>query len=92
MIMIYVSQPLWSRGASRICGLRLQQTAHQPSVVSGTFSAIAPPRALIDLQVRRGADLKLEFAHRVTFDMRRREFDISGQQRSLNADLIAGLH
>jgi len=89
MLMFYISQPLWSAGTSRIYGLRLEQIAIQPFVQSGTFSAIAPARSLVDLQLRRNADVRLEFGHRVTWDMRRREFGLSGYQHGMSADLIA---
>jgi hypothetical protein len=89
MLMFYVSQPLWTRGASRIYGLRLDQIAIQPFVQSGTFSAIAQPRSLVDLQLRRNADVRVEFGHRVTWDVRRREFDLSGYQHGMSAELIA---
>jgi hypothetical protein len=89
MLMMYVSQPLWGRGASRVYGLRLQQIALQPFVQSGTFSAIAPPRALIDLQWRRQAEVRVQFGTHVTWDMRRGEFELSGYQHGMSADLIA---
>ena len=92
MLMFYFNQPLWSSGASRIYGLRLQQIAIQPFVQSGTFSAIAQPRSLIDLQLRRHADVRLEFGHRVTWDVRRREFGLSGYQYGMSAGLIALPH
>jgi hypothetical protein len=88
ILMFYVSQPLWSPGASRIYGLRLDQISVQRSLQASTFSAIAPPRSLIDLQFRRNADIRVEFGRRVTFDMRRKEFNLSGYQHGMSADLI----
>jgi hypothetical protein len=89
MLMLYVSLPLWSAGASRIYGLRLEQISIHPLVQSGTFSVIAPPRSLIDLQWRRDADWRVEFGRRVTWDMQRREFGLSGHQHAMSAALIA---
>jgi hypothetical protein len=89
MLMVYVSQPLWSVGTSRIYGLRLEQIAIQPFVQSGTFTVLAQPRSLVDLQFRGNADVRLEFGRRVTWDMRRREFGLSGYQHGMNFDLAA---
>ena len=87
MLMFYFRQPLWSSGSSRVYGLRLEQTAIQPFVQSGTFSTIRQPRSLVDLQVRHNADFRVEFGQRVTWDMRRRDFGWSGYP--MNPALIA---
>ena len=92
MLMFYVSQPLWSPGASRIYGLRLEQIAIHPLLQFGTFTAIGQPRSLVDLQLRSSADVRVEFGNRVTWDIRRREFNLSGYQHGMSAELIGISH
>src|SRR5580692_3035105 len=51
VMMLYLSQPIGSRGASRIYGLRLQQPT--PMQAAGVTTVMSHQRDLIDLQVRR---------------------------------------
>lgn len=67
-IMLYVSQPLWSRGVSlRMYGLRMDRLR--------SVDSIAIQRTpLIDLQLQAHSDVRVEFGRRVTWDIRRGEF------------------
>jgi hypothetical protein len=81
VVMLYVSQPLGRHGIGRVYGLRLSQIAQQPTIsttLSTGLHASSPSRPLVDLQIRREADVRVEFGQRVTWDIRRREFDLSG--------------
>jgi hypothetical protein len=92
MLMIYVTQPIGSRGASRIYGLRLEQVARQPTLLSApptTFYAASPQRSLVDLQLRRQADVRIEFGHRLTWDVRRWEFALPGARPPKAIEFIA---
>jgi hypothetical protein len=65
-VMLYVSQPLWSRGlALRVYGLRM--------VRQRTFDSNARS-ALIDFQLRSQSDFRIEFGRRLTWSISRREF------------------
>jgi hypothetical protein len=95
MLMIYVTQPLGNRGAGRIYGLRLHQTRQQPAVQSATssaFYAASAQRSLIDLQVNRQADIRVEFGERLTWNVRRREFELPNARAPKAIDFVAHSH
>jgi hypothetical protein len=79
IFMIYITQPLGSRSASRVFGLRLSELA-QPNPLSSASMQYGPvsQRPLVDLQIRRQADVRVEFGQRLTWDLRRGEFALSG--------------
>jgi len=81
VMMLYLSQPIGSRGASRIYGLRLQQPT--PMQSAGVPTVMSHQRDLIDLQVRRYSDIRVEFGQRVTWNVGRSEFGPSGAQSSM---------
>lgn len=95
LMMLYISQPLAARGASRICGLRLDQQSPvptqsapmpeaAPSVMTGAIPGAGPgQRQIVDLQIRRYADVRVEFGRRVTWNIGRHEFGLSGNQPSM---------
>jgi hypothetical protein len=67
-IMLYVNQPLWSRGlALRMFGLRIDK-------VRSLDSVSVQRNTLIDLQLRAHSDFRVEFGRRVTWNIRRGEF------------------
>jgi hypothetical protein len=67
-IMLYVNQPLWSRGVSlRMFGLRIDKLRPLDSVSIQRTT-------LIDLQLRAHSDFRVEFGRRVTWNIRRGEF------------------
>jgi len=83
ILMIYVSQPLGSRGASRVYGLRLDQAAFRPQAMgapaaAGGFYGFSPQRSLVDLQIGRQADVRVKFGQRLTWNVRRTEFELPG--------------
>ena len=81
IFMIYITQPLGSRGASRVYGLRLSELA-QPTLLSSApmLYASSPRRSLVDLQIRHQADVRIEFGQRLTWDVRRGEFALTGMR------------
>jgi hypothetical protein len=87
VMMLYLSQPIGSRGASRIYGLRLQQPT--PMQSAGMPTVMSHQRDLIDLQVRRHSDIRIEFGQRVTWNIGRSEFGPSGAQSSMAIRLPA---
>lgn len=97
MLMIYVSQPLLS-GAHRVYGLRLNQSTQAPEVATvptaanGFYSA-SPRRALIDLQIRRRSDIRIEFGgDRVAWNMGRQEFEFPNTRPAKPIDFVAAAH
>ena len=88
MLMLYFSQPLGAR-MNPVYGLRLEQTA--AAVNPGPY-AIPAQRSLIDLQVRdlqlhHSADVQVEFGRRLTWSVRRREFELPGVRALRSLDL-----
>jgi hypothetical protein len=81
LLMLYVSQPLGAHGANRVYGLRLDQGAQPstpPTSATASVYASSPRRSLVDLQIRREADVRIEFGQRVTWSVTRRELNLSG--------------
>jgi hypothetical protein len=96
MLMLYVSQPLF-RGASRVYGLRLEQTAPtawqlNPQNSASGFSANSPQRSLVDLQIRHRSDVRLAFGNRVAWNWGRREFEFPNARAQKPIDFIATAH
>jgi hypothetical protein len=91
LMMIYLKQPLGARGATRIWGLRLEQAAPTPTqsaVLMGAMpgastSAIPNQRDIVDLQIRRNSDVRIEFGRRVTWNIGRREFGLTANQPNM---------
>jgi hypothetical protein len=81
VMMLYLSQPIGARGASRIYGLRLQQAA--PMQAAGVPTAMSHERDIVDLQVRRYSDVRVEFGQRVTWNVGRSEFGPTGAQSGM---------
>jgi hypothetical protein len=95
MLMLYVTVPLGSRGAGRIYGLRLHQVTQQPTVQSAATAAFytaSSQRSLIDLQIRRQADVRVEFGDRLTWNVRRREFELPNTRAPKAIDFVASAH
>jgi hypothetical protein len=83
-IMLYVSQPLWSRGSSapRLYGLRIGQL-RMPSTTS-QLTAIAPvQRELIDLQIVPHSEMRIDFGRRLIWNITRGAFDPHSNQSVL---------
>ena len=91
LMMLYLRQPLGVRGATRIWGLRLEQATPAPTQAAaltgsmpGALPAAMPSqRALVDLQIRRSSDVRLEFGRRVTWNIARREFGLTANQPNM---------
>ena len=90
IFMIYITQPLGSRGASRVYGLRFSQLV-QPNLLSSApmLYASSPRRSLVDLQIRHQADVRIEFGQRLTWDVRRGEFALTGARQPRAVEFAA---
>lgn len=89
-IMLYIAVPLGARDATRIYGLRLEQTMPMP--VPQTGVPIGPLRRneLVDLQIRPHSDVRVEFARKLTWDLGRQEF--GGSSAAPNIVLRLPMH
>jgi hypothetical protein len=95
MLMIYVSQPLGSHAGSRVYGLRLDQAAFRPADMGTTsssgFYAASPQHSLVDLQLRKQADVRVQFGQRLTWNVRRTEFELAGARPASPIDFTSRL-
>lgn len=78
-MMLYIRQPLGA-GATRIYGLRLDRMASTPALATSGPVVTAGARSIVDLQFRHASDVRVEFGRRVTWNLGRREFGLSGNQ------------
>ena len=87
LMMLYLRQPLGARGAARVYGLRLEQQGGTPpqagSMTDPIASAMPGPRSIVDLQIRRAADVRVEFGRRVTWNIARHELGLTANQPSM---------
>lgn len=93
LMMLYVRVPLGARGAARVYGLRVDQQGGTPpqagAMVDPITSALPGQRSIVDLQMTRASDLRVEFGRRVTWNVARREFGLSANQPSMALRLPA---
>jgi hypothetical protein len=75
-IMLYVSQPLWSRGDSslRLYGLSIGKPQTPPTTPQQAAIAPFQRSALIDLQISAHSDARLEFGRRLIWNITRGTF------------------
>jgi len=83
LVMLYIKQPLGARGASRVYGLRLEHQASAPTQPAALPGAMPSQREIVDLQIRRYSDVRVEFGRRVTWNIGRHEFGLSANQPSM---------
>jgi len=86
-LTVYVSQPLWARGAdSRTYGIRLEQVRADAGLARSAQYGTVHRKALLDLQLSPHAGPRLEFAARVTWDFGRESFGLTpgGSSRALD--------
>ena len=86
-IMLYVSQPLWSRGDSslRLYGLCIGKLLTPPTTPRQTAIAPFQRSDLIDLQILAHSDVRLEFGRRLIWNITRGTF---GPQSSRSVPAI----
>ena len=93
MMMLYVKVPLGARGAARVYGLRVDQQGGTPpqagAMVDPITSAMPGQRSIVDLQMTRASDVRVEFGRRLTWNVARREFGLSANQPSMAVRLPA---
>jgi hypothetical protein len=87
LMMLYVRQPLGARGAPRVYGLRLDQqggTPPQAGAMADPIAAAMPgQRSIVDLQIRRATDVRVEFGRRMTWNIARHEFGLTANQPNM---------
>jgi hypothetical protein len=82
-IMIYFRQPLWTPGAQRIYGLRIDQTSAPSSSPNAPASGAMRRREIVSLEIGQHADLRVELARRLIWDVGRQEFGLGSIHPSL---------
>jgi hypothetical protein len=87
LLMLYLRQPLGARGAARVYGLRVEQQGGTPpqagAMTDPSTSAMPGQRSIVDLQMTRASDLRVEFGRRVTWNVARREIGLTSNQPSM---------
>jgi hypothetical protein len=87
LMMLYVRQPIGARGAPRVYGLRVEQQGGTPPQAGATAgpvtSAMPGQRSIVDLQMSRASDIRVEFGRRVTWNIARHEIGLSANQPSM---------
>jgi hypothetical protein len=87
LMMLYLRQPLGARGAPRVYGLRVEQQGGTPpqagAMVDPITSAMPGQRSIVDLQIRRASDVRVEFGQRVTWNVARHELGLSANQPNM---------
>jgi hypothetical protein len=81
-LMLYIRQPLGARTAP-VYGLRLDQMDTAPALPSAGSVVLSARRAIVDLQIRRYSDVRVEFGRRLTWNVGRQEFGPSGNPPSM---------
>ena len=75
-IMLYVSQPLGSRGASssRVYGLRIEEVRALPAAPQSTVVGSLRRSELVDLQIVPHSDVRIEFGKRLIWNFTHEAF------------------
>jgi hypothetical protein len=82
-LMLYIKQSLGTRGAPRVYGLRIERLATPPTLPTPASIVSTGRREIVDLQIRQSSDVRVEFGRRVTWNVGRQEFGLSGNQPSM---------
>jgi hypothetical protein len=88
-LMLYIKQPLGAGGAPRVYGLRIERLATPPTLPTPAAIVSTGRREIVDLQIRHYSDVRVEFGRRVTWNVGRQEFGLSGNQPSMAIRLPA---
>jgi hypothetical protein len=81
-LMLYIRQPLGARTAP-VYGLRLDQMETAAALPSAGSVVLSDRRAIVDVQIRRYSDVRVEFGRRLTWNVGRQEFGPSGNPPSM---------
>jgi hypothetical protein len=83
-IMLYFNQPIGGSGSSRTYGLRIDQGS-MPTPLPGAASTagMVNHREIVNLQFNAHANVRLDFARRLSWDFGRRQFNLSGDQSDI---------
>ena len=85
-LMLYIRQPLGARTAP-VYGLRLDQRETAAALPSAGAIVSSDRRAIVDLQIRRYSDVRVEFGRRLTWNVGRQEFGPPGNSPSMTMHL-----
>jgi hypothetical protein len=88
-LMLYIKQPLGTRGAPRVYGLRIERLATPPTLPTPAAIVSTGRREIVDLQIRQYSDVRVEFGRRVTWNVGRQEFGLSSNQPNMAMHLPA---
>lgn len=86
-IMIYFRQPLWSPGAHRVYGLRLDQTSTPSSVPTSLGVNPLRRREILNFELGEHSGMRVEFARRLVWDVGRQEFGLGSTHPNLTFQL-----
>jgi hypothetical protein len=82
-IMFYFKQPIGAAGSSRTYGLRIDQSS-MPMPLPGTAApGSLNHREIVNLQINAHANVRIDFARRLSWDFGRRQFNLSGDQSDM---------
>jgi hypothetical protein len=82
-IMFYFKQPIGSTAATRVYGLRIDQASTPPALPGAAGIGSLGRRELVNLQINAHANVKIDFARRLSWDFGRRQFNLSGDQSDM---------
>jgi hypothetical protein len=82
-VMIYFRQPLWAPGAHRIYGLRIDQSSAPSSTPNALGSNPLRRREILSFEIGQHADMRVEFARRLFWDVNRQEFGLGSFHSSV---------
>jgi len=88
-IMLYFAQPIGPSAPARFYGLRIAQHS-LPSMLPGATSNandLAGRRELVNLRMAAHENLRIDFGRRVSWDFKRREFNVPANM-SINPILL----
>jgi hypothetical protein len=82
-VMIYFRQPLWSPGAHRVYGLRIEQTSAPSTLPIGVGVNPLRRREIFNLELGQHSAMRVEFARRLIWDVNRQEFGLGSIRPNL---------
>jgi len=79
-IMFYFKQPIGAAGSSRTYGLRIDQSSMPMPLPGVAAQGSLNHREIVNLQINAHANVRIDFARRLSWDFGRRQFNLSGDQ------------
>ena len=88
-VMLYFRQPLWSPGAHRVYGLRIEQSSAPSTLPIGVGVNPLRRREIFNLELGHNSAMRVEFARRLIWDVNRQEFGLGSIRPNLAFQLSA---